>query len=71
MDVAVALSVQTFVRYWMSTAYACGLLIVERGRHPHTRIRGGAPIYRRWIGQPLRSFFRWHADRGGCTYEEL
>lgn len=60
----------TLVRYWMTTRYARGLLIVEAA--PMGRIVGGCPIYiETWRKQTLRAFFRWHAKRGGCEWEEV
>lgn len=59
-----------YVRYWMATRYACGMLIVKRERYG--RIVGGCPIYvKRWRGQTLKAFFAWHAARGGVEYEEI
>lgn len=59
-----------YVRYWMATPYACGMLIVQRKYKG--RIVGGCPIYKqRWKGQTLQAFFAFHVKRGGVEFQEI
>lgn len=42
--------------YWIETAYgACGGVIVE-----NDIIVGGAPIFKKFFGQPIINLLNWH-----------